>query len=69
MIPIGNEHKKHFALREAEEFRDRFFIRKRLFETSDMPFNVYCIAPDQLNALHRHPLSDEVLHFVEGVGQ
>lgn len=69
MIPIGGEHKKHFALREAEEFRDRFFIRKRLFETSDMHFNVYCIAPGQQNPLHRHPLSDEILYFVEGVGQ
>jgi len=69
MTPIGSEHKKHFALREAEEFRDRFFIRKRLFETSDMHFNVYCIAPGQQNPLHRHPLSDEILFFVEGVGQ
>lgn len=69
MIPIGSEHKKHFALREAEEFRERFFIRKRLFETSDMHFNVYCIAPGQQNPLHRHPLSDEILYFVEGVGQ
>lgn len=69
MIPIGSEDKKHFALREAEEFRERFFIRKRLFETSDMHFNVYCIAPGQQNPLHRHPLSDEILYFVEGVGQ
>ena len=69
MIPIGSEDKKHFSLREAEEFRDRFFIRKRLFETSDMHFNVYCIAPGQQNPLHRHPLSDEILYFVEGMGQ
>ncbi len=69
MIPIGSEDKKHFALRAAEEFRERFFIRKRLFETSDMHFNVYCIAPGQQNPLHRHPLSDEILYFVEGVGQ
>lgn len=69
MIPIGGEDKKHFALREAEEFRERFFIRKRLFETSDMHFNVYCIAPGQQNPLHRHPHSDEILYFVEGVGQ
>lgn len=69
MIPVGSEDKKHFSLREAEEFKDRFFIRKRLFETSDMHFNVYCIAPGQQNPLHRHPLSDEILYFVEGVGQ
>ena len=69
IIPIGSEDKKHFALRDAEEFRDRFFIRKRLFETSAMHFNVYCIAPGQQNPLHRHPLSDEILYFVEGVGQ
>jgi quercetin dioxygenase-like cupin family protein len=69
MIPIGSEDKKHFALREVEEFRERFFIRKRLFETSDMHFNVYCIAPGQQNPLHRHPLSDEILYFVEGAGQ
>ena len=34
-----------------------------------MHFNVYCIAPGQENPLHRHPLSDEILYFVEGNGE
>lgn len=69
MIPFGNEHKNHFTLQEAKEFRVGGFIRKRLFETSDMHFNVYCIAPGQQNPLHRHPFSDEILYFVEGTGE
>ena len=69
MTPFGSETKKHFSLKEAEEFRESFFMRKRLFETSDMHFNVYCIAPRQENPLHRHPNSDEILFFVEGSGE
>ena len=69
MTPFGNEAKNHFPLKEAETFRERNFIRKRLFETSDMHFNVYCIAPGQQNPLHRHPISDEILYFVEGSGE
>jgi mannose-6-phosphate isomerase-like protein (cupin superfamily) len=69
MIPFGDEHKIHFNLQEAQEFRKGGFVRKRLFETSDMQFNVYCIAPGQQNPLHRHPISDEILYFVEGTGE
>lgn len=28
-----------------------------------------CIVPGQQNPLHRHPLSDEILYFVEGEGE
>lgn len=69
MQPFGNEQKPHFNLKQAEEFHEHAFVRKRLFETSDMHFNVYCIAPGQQNPLHRHPESDEVLFFVEGEGE
>lgn len=69
MKAFGGETKKHFNLKEAEEFKKEFFNRKRLFETSDMHFNVYCIGPAQENPLHRHPESDEILYFVEGSGE
>ena len=69
MTPVGNESKKHFNIKDAESFRENFFTRKRLFETSDMHFNIYCIAPGQFNPLHRHPLSDEILYFIEGIGE
>jgi len=69
MTPFGNEIKKHFNVKDAETFRDGFFTRKRLFETTDMHFNIYCIAPGQFNPLHRHPLSDEILYFIEGSGE
>ena len=69
MESVGSNAKKHFNLKEAEEFRDKFFLRKRLFETSDMHFNMYCIAAGQENPLHRHPGSDEILYFVEGTGE
>jgi quercetin dioxygenase-like cupin family protein len=69
MIPFGNEHKNHFSIKETEAFREQAFVRKRLFETSDMHFNMYCIAPGQQNPLHRHPFSDEILYFVEGTGE
>ena len=66
---VGSEARKHFNLKDAEEFRGKFFLRKRLFETSDMHFNIYCIAAGQENPLHRHPDSDEILYFVEGTGE
>ncbi|GMT42369.1 MAG: hypothetical protein IEMM0002_0780 [bacterium] len=69
MKAFGDENKKHFNLKEAEEFNQKSFIRKRLFETSDMNFNVYCIVPGQENPLHRHPGSDEILYFVDGQGE
>lgn len=69
MTPFGSENKKHFNLKDAKTFRKNFFTRKRLFETTDMHFNIYCIAPGQFNSLHRHPLSDEILYFIEGSGE
>lgn len=69
LIPFGNDTKRHFSLDAAVEFRENDFLRKRLFETSDMHFNVYCIAPGQENPLHRHPDSDEILYFVAGSGE
>ncbi len=69
MTAFGSDDKKHFNVKKAEEFSDKFFVRKRLFETSDMNFNVYCIKPGQQNPLHRHPNSDEILYFVEGSGE
>lgn len=68
MTPIGGPAKPHFNLAETLEFRQNTFIRKRLFETESLNFNVYCIVPGQENPLHRHPLSDEVLYFVSGTG-
>ena len=69
MKAVGSETRKHFNLKEAEEFKEGRFVRKRLFETSDMHFNIYCIAPGQENPRHRHPNSDEILFFVEGTGE
>ena len=68
MRPFGNRNKKHFNLKDVEEFQQDSFVRKRLFATTDMHFNVYCIVPGQENPLHRHPASDEILYFVEGTG-
>ncbi|MEK6978496.1 MAG: cupin domain-containing protein [Candidatus Hydrothermarchaeota archaeon] len=56
-------------LKEIEEFSPKAFVRKRIFETTNMHFNVYCIAPGQRNPLHGHPKTDEVLYFVEGEGE
>ena len=69
MKPIGGPAKQHFNLAEAVEFRPNAFVRKRLFEGESLHFNVYCIVPGQENPLHRHPLSDEVLYFVQGTGE
>ena len=69
MKSFGDENKKHFNLKEAEEFNEKAFVRKRIFETSDMNFNVYCIVPGQQNPLHKHPNSDEILYFIEGSGE
>ena len=69
LIPFGNDARRHFKLDDAVEFREDSFLRKRLFETSDMHFNMYCIAPGQENPLHRHPESDEILFFTAGSGE
>ena len=69
MKSFGDENKKHFNVKDAEEFNEKAFVRKRLFETSDMNFNIYCIEPGQQNPLHKHPNSDEILYFVEGTGE
>lgn len=69
LIPFGSDAKRHFKLNDAVEFREDSFLRKRLFETSNMHFNIYCIAPGQENPLHRHPESDEILYFVAGSGE
>ena len=65
---FGHRRNLRFNLKAAEEFDTEAFVRKRLFATSAMHFNVYCIAPGQQNPLHRHPASDEILYFVEGTG-
>ncbi len=69
MKPVGGAHNLHFNLSEAEEFSPEAFVRKRLFESPGMHFNVYCIRPGQQNPLHRHPGSEEVLYFVRGYGE
>ncbi|MBI2901103.1 MAG: cupin domain-containing protein [Planctomycetes bacterium] len=51
------------------EFRPKTFLRKRLFATGEMHFNMYCLQPGQNNPLHRHPMSAEILFFVEGEGE
>lgn len=51
------------------EFHPKAFVRKRLIETDHLNFNMYCIEPGQKNPLHRHPITEEVLFFVEGEGE
>ena len=69
MTAFGGETKKHFNVKEAETFSVDRFVRKRLFATSGMHCNIYCIAPGQENPLHRHPISDEILYFTQGEGE
>lgn len=54
---------------EIKEFSPKAFVRKRIFETKNMHFNIYCIIPGQANPLHRHPGTDEIMYFVEGEGE
>jgi len=51
------------------EFHPRAFVRKRLIQTDSLNFNMYCIEPGQKNPLHRHPISEEVLFFLDGEGE
>lgn len=51
------------------QFHAKAFVRKRLIENESLNFNMYCIEPGQKNPLHRHPISEEVLFFVEGDGE
>ncbi|MBI3458220.1 MAG: cupin domain-containing protein [Candidatus Rokubacteria bacterium] len=50
------------------EFHSKAFVRKRLVQTDSLNFNMYCIEPGQKNPLHRHPITEEVLFFLEGEG-
>ncbi|MFQ4136952.1 cupin domain-containing protein [Nodosilinea sp. PGN35] len=56
------------TLDEIAEFNPRFFVRRRIFLTDTMHFNIYCIEPGQSNPLHKHSGSDEILYFVQGSG-
>lgn len=56
------------TLEEVVEFNPRFFVRRRLFKTDSMHFNIYCIEPGQSNPLHKHSGSDEICYFVQGTG-
>lgn len=69
MKPLGGPGRIHFNLGEAEQFSEQGFVRRRLFETDGMHFNIYCLAPGQQNPLHRHPDTDEVVYFVRGTGE
>jgi quercetin dioxygenase-like cupin family protein len=51
------------------EFHPKAFVRKRLIQTESLNFNMYCIEPGQKNPLHRHPITEEVLFFLEGEGE
>lgn len=57
------------SIEEIKEFSAKDFVRKRIFETEALHFNIYCILPGQKNPLHKHPISDEVLYFVAGKGE
>lgn len=56
------------TLEEIAQFNARFFVRRRIFLTDSMHFNIYCIEPGQSNPLHKHSQSDEICYFVQGTG-
>ncbi|MBW4630060.1 MAG: cupin domain-containing protein [Brasilonema octagenarum HA4186-MV1] len=56
------------TLEEIAQFNPRFFVRRRIFLTDSMHFNIYCIEPGQSNPLHKHSQSDEICYFVQGTG-
>ncbi|HEY4482048.1 MAG TPA: cupin domain-containing protein [Candidatus Brocadiaceae bacterium] len=67
--PIGAQDSPLVRIDEIKEFRTEGFVRKRIFQTENLHFNIYCIDVGQKNALHKHPISDEVLYFIEGEGE
>lgn len=56
------------SLEDIAQFNPRFFVRRRIFSTDSMHFNIYCIEPGQSNPLHKHSGSDEICYFVQGTG-
>jgi mannose-6-phosphate isomerase-like protein (cupin superfamily) len=56
------------TLEEIVQFNPQFFIRRRIFATDSVQFNIYCLEPGQSNPLHKHPQSDEICYFVQGSG-
>jgi mannose-6-phosphate isomerase-like protein (cupin superfamily) len=56
------------AIDDLTRFKPGLFVRKRLYETESLHFNIYCLGPGAKNPLHKHPNSDEVLYFVQGTG-
>lgn len=67
--PIGNQNSPLVKIDDIKEFRAEGFVRKRIFQTENLYFNIYCIDVGQKNPLHKHPISDEVLYFIEGEGK
>lgn len=56
------------TLEEIVQFNPQFFVRRRIFATDSVQFNIYCLEPGQSNPLHKHPQSDEICYFVQGSG-
>lgn len=67
--PIGTQNSPLVRIDEIKEFGTEGFVRKRIYQTENLYFNIYCIDAGQENPLHKHPNSDEVLYFIEGEGK
>ena len=67
--PIGTQDDPLVKIDEVTEFKTEGFVRKRIYQTENLYFNIYCIDVGQKNPLHKHPISDEVLYFIEGEGK
>ncbi len=56
------------SLEVLREFSPKGFVRRRVWQSTQLHCNIYCFEPGQQNSLHRHPVADEVVFCWEGEG-
>ena len=55
-------------LETLREFSPKGFVRRRVWQSTQLHCNIYCFEPGQQNSLHQHPVADEVVFCWEGEG-
>ncbi|MDX2272485.1 MAG: cupin domain-containing protein [Cyanobacteriota bacterium] len=56
------------ALEEVLNFSAKGYTKQVVFSTDQLLFGTYCFEPGQVNSLHKHPTSSELLYFLRGEG-
>lgn len=72
---ISPELAKHLSqgsfktVEQVAQFSPEGHVNRPIFSTGSLQFGMYCLELGQVDALHKHPQSDEICYFVQGIGE